>query len=218
MLGELDGGMLLGGGGAADEQGRVDARAFQFLGDGDHLVERGRDQAGQADEVGLQALGLGDDLLGGRHHAEVGDGVVVAGEHDADDVLADVVDVALDRRDEEGALGGAADLLGGHEWLEVGDRGLHDLGRLHHLGEEHLTLAEEFTDDAHTVHQRAFDDEQRLAQLEAGFLGVGDGMVVDALDQGVFEAGFDAELAPFVLLGGVGAFGLRRGETRRGFE
>ena len=41
-------------------------------------------------------------------------------------------------------------------------------------------------------------------------------MVVDALDQGVLEAGLDAQLAPRVLLGGVGAFGLRRGEARGG--
>jgi hypothetical protein len=33
----------------------------------------------------------------GNHHAEVDDLVVVAAEDDADDVLADVVDVALDR-------------------------------------------------------------------------------------------------------------------------
>ena len=37
------------------------------------------------------------DLLAGHHHAQVDDLVVVAGEHHADDVLADVVDVALDR-------------------------------------------------------------------------------------------------------------------------
>ena len=37
--------------------------------------------------------------LGRRHHdAEIDDLVIVAGEHDADDVLADVVHIALDRR------------------------------------------------------------------------------------------------------------------------
>ena len=43
-----------------------------------------------------------------RHHdAEVDDVVAVAAEHDTDDVLADVVDVALDGREHDVALGDA---------------------------------------------------------------------------------------------------------------
>ena len=73
-----------------------------------HLVERRRDQAGQADDVDLLvARGL-EDLLRRHHDAEVDDLVVVAGEHDADDVLADVVHVALDRRHQDLAGGGAS--------------------------------------------------------------------------------------------------------------
>jgi hypothetical protein len=45
-----------------------------------------------------------------RHHAQVDDLVVVAAEDDADDVLADVVDVALDGRQQD--LAGGRDLLG----------------------------------------------------------------------------------------------------------
>ena len=41
-----------------------------------------------------------------HHHAEVGDLVAVAAQHDADDVLADVVDVALHGGDHHLALGG----------------------------------------------------------------------------------------------------------------
>ena len=37
-----------------------------------------------------------EDLVARHHHAEVDDLVAVAAEHHADDVLADVVDVALD--------------------------------------------------------------------------------------------------------------------------
>ena len=46
----------------------------------------------------LRAL---EDLLARDHDAHVDDFVVVAGEHDADDVLADVVDVALHRREDD---------------------------------------------------------------------------------------------------------------------
>jgi hypothetical protein len=82
-------------GGAADQQRNVEPLALHFGGDMHHLVERGRDQAGQADDVDLLGLGNLEDL-GCRHHdAEIDDLEVVALEHDADDVLADVVDVAL---------------------------------------------------------------------------------------------------------------------------
>jgi hypothetical protein len=49
----------------------------------------------------------GEDLVARHHDAEVDDLVVVTGEHDADDVLADVVDVALHGRHDDAALGRA---------------------------------------------------------------------------------------------------------------
>ena len=58
--------------------------------------------------------------------AEVDDGVAVVGQDDVDEVLADVVDVALDRGQHDRALALLVGLL--HVRLEVGDRGLHDLG------------------------------------------------------------------------------------------
>ena len=159
MLGNLNGGVFLGGRRTADEQGRRKARPLQFLSDGDHFVERRRDQAGETDEVGLEALGLGYDTLRARHHTEVGHGVVIAREDHANDVLADVVDIALDGCDEERALRGAADFLGGHEGFKVGDGRLHHAGGADDLREEHLSFAEELADDAHAVHQRSFDNE-----------------------------------------------------------
>ena len=45
-----------------------------------------------------------EDLRRRHHDAEIDHFVVVAAEHDADDVLADVVDVALDRRHQHAAL------------------------------------------------------------------------------------------------------------------
>ena len=51
-------------------------------------------------------------------------------------------------------------LLGLHEGRQVGDGLLHDAGGLDDLRQEHLAGAEEVADDAHAVHQRAFDDER----------------------------------------------------------
>ena len=55
----------------------------------------------------MSALALAggfEDLLAGDHDAEVDDLVVVAPEDDAHDVLADVVDVALDGGHDDAAL------------------------------------------------------------------------------------------------------------------
>ena len=60
---------------------------------------------GQPDRVGADLARGVEDLLRRHHHAEVDHLVVVALQHDADDVLADVVDVALHRRHHDRAVG-----------------------------------------------------------------------------------------------------------------
>ena len=64
-------------------------------------------------------------LAAGDHHAEVDDVVVVAGEHDADDVLADVVDVALHGRHQ--------DLSGRAAWRRCHRRRRCGASRLGHV-------------------------------------------------------------------------------------
>src|SRR3546814_9736533 len=77
---------------------------FRSLGHGHHLVERRGDQARKPDHVGIIFVRGFEDLRPGHHHAEVDDLEAVALEHDADDILADIVDVALDRRHHDLAL------------------------------------------------------------------------------------------------------------------
>ncbi len=98
-------GVDLRGRGAADQQRHLEALARHLLGHRHHLVERGRDQAREADHVGLVVVGGLEDFLERHHDAEIDDLEIVALEHDADDVLADVVDVALDRGHDDLALG-----------------------------------------------------------------------------------------------------------------
>ena len=81
--------------------GMVNSRRVISLATTHHLVERRRDEPGEADDVGFSSIAVSRILSHGHHHAEVDDLVVVAAEHDADDVLADVVHVALDRRQHE---------------------------------------------------------------------------------------------------------------------
>ena len=176
----------------------------------------GRDEAREPDDVGVVLLGGVEDLLGRHHDAQVDDLVVVALQDDADDVLADVVDVALDGRHDDRAVGvlgggelGVVGLLLLDERDEVGDGLLHDAGALDHLREEHLAGAEEVADDVHAVHERALDDLDRaaaaLGDLRAEQLGVRLDVRVDALDEGVRDALAERQGAPLLLadLGGL---------------
>ncbi len=86
------------GGGAADQQRQFEALPLHLGRHVAHLVERGRDQPGQPDDVGLLAARGLQNLRRRHHDAEIDHLVIVAREHDADDVLADVVHVALHGR------------------------------------------------------------------------------------------------------------------------
>ena len=148
-------------------------------------------------------VGGGQDRWPGHHHAKIDHVVAIALEHHADDVLADVVNIALHRRHDDLALGlalgfGKQVFLGLDEGNEVGDRLLHHARGFHHLRQEHLAAAEQVADDVHAVHQRAFDHLDRAIGGLARFLGILDDMRVDALDQRVFEPPGDRPAAPFL--------------------
>ena len=102
---DLHRGVLPAGRRAADEERRLEAAPLHLARDQRHLVERGRDQAAQANQIRLPLDRRRQDLVGRHHHAEIDDVVAVAAEHDADDVLADVVYVALDGGEHDRPLG-----------------------------------------------------------------------------------------------------------------
>ncbi len=132
---DLEAGVEPARGGTADQQRHLEPGALHLAGDPDHLVERRGDQAGQADHVDVAFAGGVEDRLRRHHHAEVDDLVVRAAEHDADDVLADVVHVALHGGEQHraGLRAGVLAALGLDERGEVGDRLLHHAGRLDDL-------------------------------------------------------------------------------------
>ena len=111
------------------------------------------------DGVGLVLLGGGDHLVDADLDAEVDDLVAVVGQDDVDQVLADVVHVALDGGQHHGALAALIGLL--HEGLEEGDGRLHRLGRLQDEGKLHLAGGEALADDLHALEQHVVDDGQR---------------------------------------------------------
>ena len=86
---------LAGERGAAHEERDVDAGHAQVLRRDHHLLGRLHQQAGEPDGVGLVVAIRGDELFGRHLDPEVDHPVAVVGEDDLDQVLADVVHVAL---------------------------------------------------------------------------------------------------------------------------
>ena len=186
-------------GGAADQERHFEALPLHLGGDVAHFVERRRDQAGQPDDVGLFGDRRLQDFLRRHHDAEIDDVVIVALEHDADDVLADVVHVALDGGQHDLAVRRnvrAAVLVLLHVRHQIGDGLLHHARRFHHLRQEHPARAEQVADDVHAVHQRAFDHGERTRQLVARFLDVGFDEIGDAVHQRVRQPLLHRPFAP----------------------
>ena len=181
---------------AADQERQLDPASLHLLRDVHHLVERRRDQAREADDVAVLLERGVEDPVGRDHHAEVDDLVAVAAEDDADDVLADVVHVALDGGEHDPGRSRGARLLRLHERLEVRDRALHRPRALDHLRQEHLPRAEEVADDLHPVHQRPLDDVERPSGRGSRLLGVLLDEVDDAVHERVREPLLDRRLAP----------------------
>src|ERR1022692_2465290 len=99
-----------------------------------HFLQRRRDESGKPDDICV-ALARGvEDLSCRNHYAEIDHLEVVALEDDTDDILADVVHVALDGGHDDGALPLAryagSRLLGLDIGNEMRDRLLHHPGTL----------------------------------------------------------------------------------------
>jgi len=109
-------------------------------------------------------LGGVEDRVDRLLDADVDDLVAVVGQDDVNEVLADVVHVALDRGQHDAALAAGVGLL--HVWFEVGHGRLHDLGGLEHEGKLHLPGAEQVANDLHPVEKDVVDDLEGLIRLE----------------------------------------------------
>src|SRR5690606_15337150 len=119
-----------------------------------------------------------------------------------DDVLADVVHVALHRGQQDLALG--LDVVALLACLDVGQQPghglLHHPGAFDHLRQKHLATAEQVAHHVHAVHQRPFDHVDGLVVLQPRFLGVFLDVAGDALDQRVGDARLHIGIAPAQIL------------------
>src|SRR4029077_33055 len=161
----LDGGVRPARGCPANEQRQLKPLTLHLARHVHHLVERRRDQAAESDHVRLLRLGAFEDLFAWDHYAHVDHFIVIAGKYDPDDVLANVVNVPLDRRENNLSLRldhlarcSHRNFLGFHERSEVRHGLLHHTRRLDHLRQEHFAGSEKITHHAHTGHEWAFDN------------------------------------------------------------
>ena len=117
------------------------------------------EQSGHADDIGLVLDRSIENGRDGLLDAEVHDVVTVVTQDDVDKVLADIVDVALDRRNDEATL--AVVVRRFHVRLEERNCCLHDLGGLQNERQLHLSGTEQFTDGLHARKQCLVDDFDR---------------------------------------------------------
>ena len=134
-----------------------------------------------------------------RRHldAQVDDLIAVVGQDDVHQIFADVVDIPLDRRQEDLALAGRRRPF--HIRLQMGHGELHRLRRLQHLGHNQLIGVELAAYFVHSGHQRPVNHCQRLPPLQ-GFLQILGQSLFAALDNRQSQPLVQRQTAP--LLGG----------------
>ncbi len=131
-----------------------------------------------------------DDGVDGLFDADVVHLVAIVGEDDVDEVFSDVVDVAADGGEQDGAFLAAFDAV--HVGFEEGDGGFHGFGGLEDERELHLSGAEEVADGFHAVEEQLVDDVERFVSRE----GVGEvafEAIAVAVDDALLEAVLDGE-------------------------
>ncbi len=154
----------------------------------DHLLRAFHQQARKADGVRLVFAMRANQFLGRHLDAEIDHVVAVVFQNDLDQILADVVHVALHRGQHHlGALFGVGLF---HELLEVAHRRLHRFGGLQHFRDDQLVVVEQPAHFGHPGHQRAVDDVQRRNT----FLK----FAIQIVDQAVFRAFDDVIRQPLV--------------------
>src|SRR5215210_1332804 len=197
--GYLDRRVRLGCGRAPDQERQLEALALHLARNVDHLVEARRDETREPDDVRALLLRGLQDFRRRDHHPEVYNLEVVALQHHAHYVLADVVDVALHGRHHDRAVRLAClALLLLDERYQVSNRLLHNAGALDDLGQEHLPRPEQVPDNVHPVHQRTLDHVERALRSLARLLGVLLGELRYPLDERVLEALLDGPRAPLL--------------------
>src|SRR5262249_51186940 len=115
---------------------------------------------------------------------QIHDLVAVVAEDDIDQILADVVHIALHRGQDDGSLLGAVLLF--HLRFKVGDRLLHDAGRVEHRRQLHFAGAKQVAHGLHAVEQDCIDNVERRVRSQRVVKNLLQGLAIRALPQTFF--------------------------------
>ncbi len=165
-----------------------------------HFLKGRCNEPGQADDIhvlfecGIQ-YGFSRD-----HDAKINNFIVIAAQHHADDFFTDIVDVTLygGHKDTDQAFVAGTRLA--FFLFNIRDQhrhGLfHDTCTFDHLWQKHAPVTKQVTHHVHAIHQRTFDNVQRLRAIQSGFLGILLDVGIDTLDQCVLQPVFNRSLPP----------------------
>ena len=134
--------------------------------------------------------------------AKVDDLEAVVLEDDADDVLADVVDIALDGSEDDAALAGPGPAPLGDGSLDLFKGGLCGAGGLQQLGQEEPALLVLFTHDVQRRDEGLVHQCQGLVFVQQG-VGAGGGLTLEALFHRLHQRGKRAAVSCICLRRGV---------------
>ncbi len=144
---------------AADDNRELQPTALKLLHTQRHLLGRTDQQRAQADSVGVDFNRLFDDCVERHLLTQIVDGVAIVRQNGVDQIFADIVYIAVDRRQHDLALGRACLLV--EVLLQVAHRLFHDLGGLQHERQDQLTRAKLIADFLHCRQQHVVQDRNR---------------------------------------------------------
>ncbi len=133
-----------------------------------HRAHRRRHKRGQADQAHLLLTRHTQHLFRVDVAPKVQNAIPVVLQQHLDDILADVVDVALDRSDGDGARGGLGNVGLPHVRLHHVEAGLHRFRRRHQLRKEELPLVELVPHHVERRNEHPIDQLKRVVALKQG--------------------------------------------------
>mmetsp|Transcript_910 Transcript_910/g.1843 ORF Transcript_910/g.1843 Transcript_910/m.1843 type:complete len:236 (+) Transcript_910:1029-1736(+) len=172
---DFDSGVHLGSSGSSNQKRLFEASLGQLFRDHNHLVKRWSNESRETDDVNIILFRFLQDQFTRAHDTNVVDFEVVATENNCNDILANIMNVALycGHQDFAGVvriiilieviwvqthLNHVVLLFFVHKRQEIGNCFLHHAGRLNNLWQKHFPRAKEVTHYVHPIHEWTFND------------------------------------------------------------
>ena len=150
-----------------------------------HRRHRDGEQRREANDIGAGVLDGVDELFGGDVGAEVDDIEAAAFEHRGDEVLADVMEVALDGADDDASRGLCA--LRGQQRAQQCERAFHGARREQQFRHEVFFALEAFAHLVHGGNHALLDHLHWIDVFRQRFFGDGNRRLLVAVENGIIQ-------------------------------